>query len=169
MKMNEFLKAIGAVQNNDDSKTFDLTTKEGYEDFKNTIKELRNSDTSIFDIFGVNLSDWLDNLSELGDKLHEANNVNKDQKEVVNNAVNQMGRKEIDHSEEPEHKEDVKDQVFNRPSELLSIPQKLQLHKIVQEYVDTVIKPFNNGVLTNDQINDAYAGLYEFGAWILNR
>ena len=105
----------------------------------------------------------------MGDKLHEANNVNKDQKEVVNNAVNQMGRKEIDHSEEPEHKEDVKDQVFNRPSELLSIPQKLQLHKIVQEYVDTVIKPFNNGVLTNDQINDAYAGLYEFGAWILNR
>jgi len=52
----------------------------------------------------------------------------------------------------------------------LSIDQKLQLHKIVQEYVDTMIKPFNKGgVLTNQQINDAYAGLYEFAAWIMNR
>ena len=32
-----------------------------------------------------------------------------------------------------------------------------------------MIKPYNNGLLTNQQINDAYAGLYEFAAWIMNR
>ena len=73
-----------------------------------------------------------------------------------------MERKEEDHSENEESK-------FKKPSELLTVGQKLQLHKIVQEYVDKMIKPYNNGLLSNQQINDAYAGLYEFAAWIMNK
>ena len=173
--MNEFIKAIGALQNDANTQTFDLTTKEGYEGFKNVVKELRNSDTSLFDAFGIDIDEWLDNVETLGKKLHESNKENKDRKEIVKDAVKQMERTVIDHSDEPDEEpeinksedEDLKG--FKRPSELLSIDQKLQLHKLVQEYVDTTIKPFNKGVLTNDQINDAYAGLYEFGAWILNR
>ena len=38
-----------------------------------------------------------------------------------------------------------------------------------QKYVDTMVKPYNNGLLTNQQINDAYAGLYEFAAWVMNK
>jgi len=60
-------------------------------------------------------------------------------------------------------------QKFDRPSSKLTIEQGLQIHKLVQEYVDTMIKPFNNGQLSNNQINDAYAGLYEFASWILNK
>jgi hypothetical protein len=172
MKMNEFIKAIGALQNDANTQTFDLTTKEGYEGFKAVVKELRNSDTSLFDAFGIDINEWLDNVETLGKKLHESNKENKDRKEIVKDAVKQMDRKVIDHSEEEEEPEDEQKKEeceFKRPSELLTIPQKLQLHKLVQEYVDTTIKPFNKGVLTNNQINDAYAGLYEFGAWILNR
>jgi hypothetical protein len=56
-----------------------------------------------------------------------------------------------------------------RPSELLDYDHKLQLHKITQQYIDEMIKPYNNGKLTDEQINDAYAGLYEFAAWIMNK
>ena len=173
MKVSELIKAIGALQNDANTQTFDLTTNEGYNSFKNTINELRNSDSSIFDLFGIDIDEWLDNVEALGDKLHKSNKENKDRKEIVKDAVKQMERKEVDHSEEfikedDENPKEVK-QVFKRPSELLTIDQKMQLHKIVQAYIDTVIKPFNNGVLTNDQINDAYAGLYEYSAWVLNR
>ena len=168
MKINDLIKAFGLLQNDDNSQTFDLTTKEGYKGFKNAIKELRESDSSVFNIFGIDIDEWLDNVEELGESLHNVNKDNKDRKEIVKDAVKQMEHTVIDHSdevcEEPETTEE-----FKRPSELLTINQKLQLHKLVQEYVDTTIKPFNKGVLTNDQINDAYAGLYEFGAWILNK
>ena len=163
MKINELINAIGALQNDGDVQTYDLTTKEGYEGFRNVVKELRETDKSLFDAFGIDIDEWLDNVETLGKKLHESNKENKDRKEIVEDAVKQMNRTVIDESEENDEHE------FKRPSELLTIPQKLQLHKLVQEYVDTTIKPFNKGVLTNDQINDAYAGLYEFGAWILNR
>ena len=66
-----------------------------------------------------------------------------------------------------EEKENTK---IKRPSESISTEAGLQIHKLVQEYVDTMIKPYNpkcNG-LTNDQINDAYAGLYEYSCWLFN-
>ena len=169
MKINDLLKAFGSLQNDDGSQTFDLTTKEGYKGFKNAIKELRESDSSVFDMFGIDIDEWLDSIEELGESLH---NVNKDRKEIIKDAVKQMDCKVIDHSgeeEEPEDEQKKEECEFKRPSELLTINQKLQLHKLVQEYVDTAIKPFNKGILSNDQINDAYAGLYEFAAWILNK
>lgn len=64
------------------------------------------------------------------------------------------------------HKDDVK---IERPSSKVPLEAGLQIHKIVQEYVDTMIKPYAKGTLTDQQINDAYAGLYEFASWIYNR
>ena len=147
MKLNKLLEAINDLSDDGTVKTFDITTKEGYEGFKETIKSLReNKSNELFKSLGIDFDELMDNLSKLGEKIY--------------NDSNKIKRKEIDHTEGKE---------FKRPSELLSVDKKLQLHKLVQEYVDTTIKPFNNGVLSNDQINDAYAGLYEFGAWILNR
>ena len=169
MTTKELLKSLAALSDENNVETYDLTTDEGYESFKNAIKDLRNTDSSLFSLFGIDIDELLDSIEELGNNLHNSKKNtkdNKDCKEIVKDAVKQMERNEYDHSEEED--EDDK-QEFKRPSELLSIDQKLQLHKLVQEYVDTTIRPFNKGVLTNDQINDAYAGLYEFGAWILNK
>lgn len=58
---------------------------------------------------------------------------------------------------------------FIRPSASLSVDTGLQIHRLVQEYVDTMIKPYSKGVISQDTINDAYAGLYEFAAWIYNK
>ena len=188
MKLNELIEQLG-LSNDALVKTFDITTKEGYDGFKSTINELKDSDTDLFDALGIDMDEWLDSVEKLGDKIYkDSQEKSKKEKSVVKTAIKQMERKEVDHSDEDDDYEyevdnydeeeykgedtknvKVKEQEFKRPSELLSINQKLQLHKLVQEYVDTTIRPFNKGVLTNDQINDAYAGLYEFGAWIINR
>lgn len=53
------------------------------------------------------------------------------------------------------------------PSSKLNVQQKEQIHKIVGEYVDTVIRP--NTDMDTKVINDVYAGLFEFACWILNK
>ena len=169
MNTNDLLKAFALLSDDDNTEinteTYDLTTKEGYDKFKKAIAELKESGFPLFNLFNIDMNEWLDDVAELGEKIY--NKKKSEKQSVVKEAVKQMERKEVDHTEEDEEDEDTKE--FKRPSELLSVDQKLQLHKLVQEYVDTAIKPFNKGALTNDQINDAYAGLYEFGAWILNR
>lgn len=72
-----------------------------------------------------------------------------------------------DETYEEAHKDDEPE--FVRPSSQLSTEQGLQLHKLVQEYVDTMIKPYAPKNINKDTMNDAYAGLYEFAAWILNK
>ena len=155
MKVNELLKAIGQMSNNGNVETYDLTTKEGYDKFKETVEELRESGESLFNLLGIDMDEWLDNVSELSDKIYKNSNKEDKPKQAS------VERKEEDHTLETKN--------FNRPSELLTVNQKLQMHKYVQEYVDTMIKPFNNGLLTTEQINDAYAGLFEFGCWLVKR
>ena len=92
-------------------------------------------------IFGYDLTDELDELDKFADNTFQK-------------------------AEEKRKQEEKK---IERPSTKLTTEQGLQIHKLVQEYVDTMVRPFNNGVLSNAQINDAYAGLYEFAAWILNK
>lgn len=72
-----------------------------------------------------------------------------------------------DKAYEEAHKNDEPE--FVRPSSQISTEQGLQLHKLVQEYVDTMIKPYAPKNIDTDTMNDAYAGLYEFAAWILNK
>lgn len=154
-----------------DVQVYDLSTEEGLKGYNEQLDQLENVSLDVLNSFGINGKEWIKGMRDLGQQIHEQNK-NKEQKKfdkaqrIVKQAVKQMERKEADHSYEPEEDENPK---FVRPSQNLSIQQKLQLHKIVQEYVDTMIKPYNNGHLTNSQINDAYAGLYEFAAWIMNR
>lgn len=121
---------------------FDLTTKEGLEGYNKQLDQLENTDLSILKLFGLNGDDVIDKLRKIGSAIYENN------------------KKEEEKEDEPK---------FTRPSDLLDVNKKLQIHKIVQEYVDTMIKPFNNGKLTDNQINDAYAGLFEFACWVMNR
>jgi len=155
--MNALAKHTDA--NKDSVKTYDLTTKEGLEGFNKQLDELDEADLSLLNLFGINSKEWINGMRELGKKIYD--NANKEAEEVEEKKQpKQIERKEVDHTEHTELK---------RPSELLTVNQKLQMHKYVQEYVDTMIKPFNNGVLTTDQINDAYAGLFEFGCWLVKR
>jgi len=139
--MENFLERLFNNVNEDEK--LDLTKKEDVEKFHEKIDELRENEAflSLAQLFGYDLTDELDALDEFADNTFQ--------------------------KAEEKHKQEEKK--LERPSAKLTTEQGLQVHKLVQEYVDTMIRPFNNGVLSNEQINDAYAGLYEFAAWILNK
>ena len=139
--MENFLKHLLDSVNEDEK--LDLTKKEDVEKFHEKINELRENEAflTLTQIFGYDLTDELDELDKFADNTFQK-------------------------AEEKRKQEEKK---IERPSTKLTTEQGLQIHKLVQEYVDTMVRPFNNGVLSNDQINDAYAGLYEFAAWILNK
>ena len=161
-----------------DIKVFDLNTDEGLKGYNEQLDILENSDLDILKAFGIDSKKWINNMRNIGKQIHDANQKKDNKKELIKESVKQMSRKEEDHTIEDIDDEDLLDfddeepkesTKFIRPSELLNVSQKLQLHKIVQEYVDTMIKPYNKGALTTQQINDAYAGLYEFAAWVMNK
>lgn len=154
--LNSFLTDIFSDMNDDNVKEYDLTSKEGYDEFKTQLNKLKENKTfhNLLNIFDVDSNDFLNTIDDLADSIYKENEQNKDNKD--NNSV-----KTIKKEKEETH--------FVRPSEKLDYDHQLQLHKIVQEYIDTMIKPFNNGTLTDEQINDAYAGLYEFAAWVMNK
>lgn len=139
--MENFLKHLLDSVNEDER--LDLTKKEDVEKFHEKINELRENEAflALTQIFGYDLTDELDELDKFADNTFQK-------------------------AEEKRKQEEKK---IERPSAKLTTEQGLQIHKLVQEYVDTMVRPFNNGVLSNAQINDAYAGLYEFAAWILNK
>lgn len=139
--MENFLKHLLDSVNEDE--ILDLTKKEDVEKFHEKINELRENEAflTLTRIFGYDLTDELDELDKFADNTFQK-------------------------AEEKRKQEEKK---IERPSAKLTTEQGLQIHKLVQEYVDTMVRPFNNGVLSNAQINDAYAGLYEFAAWILNK
>lgn len=139
--MENFLKHLLDSVNEDER--LDLTKKEDVEKFHEKINELRENEAflTLTQIFGYDLTDELDELDKFADNTFQK-------------------------AEEKRKQEEKK---IERPSTKLTTEQGLQIHKLVQEYVDTMVRPFNNGVLSNDQINDAYAGLYEFASWILNK
>ena len=141
MKIDSLINELfGLNDKNADIKTYDLNTKEGYDEFKNAMNDLKKQ-TSGKTLFGIDMDDLLNTLDELSTKIYE-NSKKEKEKETPKLVV---------------------------PSEKLNTDQKLKLHKLVQEYIDTMVKPFNNGALSTEQINNAYAGLYEFAAWVLNK
>ena len=173
MKLEKLMQMLAPYVDADekDVQVYDLSTEEGLKGYNEQLDQLENASLDVLNSFGINGKEWINGMRDLGQKIYEQNKKKEQKKldkaqRIVKQAVKQMERKEEDHSDEPEEDENPK---FVRPSQNLSVQQKLQLHKIVQEYVDTMIKPYNDGHLTNGQINDAYAGLYEFAAWIMNK
>lgn len=138
----------------DNVKVYDLTTDEGIKDYNKQLDELSETDLDFLNDFGIDAKKLIKEMRNLGNHIYESNKEDEDQ------VQQQLDRKTVDHTD---------DEKFERPSDKLTVDQKLQLHKITQEYVDTMIKPYSKGQLNNAQINDAYAGLFEFAAWIMKR
>ena len=153
--MNTILKLINdlsEMNNDNEVKVLDITNDSDYEEFVETVNELKND--KIIDImsslFNLDTDDICNYILEIADKYHsESKKSDKDKNVEV---------------------EDKQNDKIERPSSKIDVNMGLQIHKLVQEYVDTMIKPYNpksNG-LSDSQINDAYAGLYEFACWIYN-
>ena len=156
--MKDLIKLIDAFtkygNNNDNVKVYDLSTDEGIKGYNKQLDELSETDLDFLNDFGIDAKKLIKEMRNLGNHIYESNK--EDEKPVQQ----QLDRKTVDHTD---------NEKFERPSDKLSVDQKLQLHKITQEDVDKMIKPDNRGELTNNQIKDGYAGLFEFAAWIMKR
>lgn len=157
--MKDLIKLIDTFtkygnDNNNNVKVYDLSTDEGIKGYNKQLDKLSETDLDFLNDFGIDAKKFIKEMRNLGNHIYESN------KEDETPAQQQLDRKTVDHTDTEK---------IERPSDKLSVDQKLQLHKITQEYVDTMIRPYSKGKLTNNQINDAYAGLFEFAAWIMKR
>lgn len=157
---------------NDEVNKFDLTNDKDYNDIVKKIKNLKSSNNGTFKLLsslcGID-DEVYDSLLEILEKrrnelLEEKKDIQNTKEEIKTNDY-PTTKKVIDKSEEPKKEE------IHRPSQDISVEAGLQIHKLVQEYIDTMVKPYNPkvGGLSTQQINDAYAGLYEFACWIFNK
>ena len=119
------------------NKHLDLTNDKDYESFKNVINSIRKDLKN----------DELNSIYKLflGDNVEDTLKLFDDVAKSIH--------------DEPKKEE--------KKTPELPVQQKEQIHKIVGEYVDTVIKPNTN--MDTKVINDVYAGLFEFACWILNK
>lgn len=114
-----------------------------------------------------------DELAEYDKKYEQDKCLNDkcDKKEIVDTAVNTMKR-EQEKCECGEQKNKTPEYFTNR----VTPKESLQIHKIVSEYVDSVVKPTYKESLdnvdydtddTDDVMESVYDTLYEFACWML--
>ena len=143
------------VEEKNDVEKLDLGKDEDYAKFNKYVDECKkicDADDSksnltrvLFEtIFGFDMKDIVDDLKKAGDEIHEQ-------------AVKERKKEE----------KKVEKKVPELPSSKCTLEQQSQIHKLVTEYVDTIIRPHTN--MSDDVINDAYAGLFEFACWVLKK
>ena len=162
--LNELVKMNMDNEILDDFENLDLSKDEDYEKVVQLIDEIQNDNLVrlVGSVFGLNDEDFtilLDAIKEQH-KLLKEKEVNKNQEQKLLPSSVQTKVKDNSISE-------IK---VERPSQKINTQAGLQIHKLVQEYVDTMIKPYNPeiGGLSTQQINDAYAGIYEYSCWLYN-
>lgn len=128
----------------------DLTKDDDYKKFNESLDKISEimNESEMNPLFKLFLSDDLiDELRELGKEAHDNNDEHK---------CECKKQCKCNKKTEPE-----------LPSSKCTLEQQANIHKIVTEYVETIIRPNTN--MSDDVINDAYAGLYEFACWVLNK
>lgn len=142
-------------EKDEDIEKYDLSNKDDYDTFVKAVNELKNDS-----LFGYIIKPIADDILKAAYEKYGKNFEKKENTKTIPQKQSKITRKVVDHSEEIDEPD--------RPSNHVSVDQGLKLHKIVGEYVDTMIRPYYKGNNPN-VINDAYAGLYEFACWVLNK
>ena len=160
----------------------DLKTKEGHDRFNVLCDELKHEiDSDIFLKSIFNNDIWIDGLKDLANKVYK-NSQPADTGDTVDNdkcdknctscdkdyCVHEEVTGENDTNEERISNEIDKNESFGIPSSKIeNIDTKMQIHRLTQEYVDTMLKPYmEKGENTTNNINNAYTALFEFACWI---
>ena len=173
---NVYNNKVGEIK--ESIKKYDLDTEEGYEAF---IKEAANIRTELIksdSIFSDKLIDLLDSAVERAMKNHSERMANKNLSKAKENKVNDLVNAEVNRSKNENHKkintgkgvtENVNEDEIDWPSDKLTIKQKKNITKLVDEYMNTMILPYINDDIDEDMVHDMSSGLFEFAAWILTK
>lgn len=140
----------------------DLTNENDYKKYNELIDSLESmmpECNSIMNFFGLE-NDICKKFREIGKLIH-------DTKEKENeNCISAI-------ENEPDKENTVDNVVTNNvipSSNLENIDVKMQIHRLTQEYIDTMMKPYlEKSEKTTKDLNNAYTALFEFACWIYNR
>lgn len=155
-----------------DFKRLDLTKDEDYNTFNNLLDNFIDECPKggffggVMKMMYEYMQEFVNYIKEIAKAIHEADKNYKDKKECECETKNSDEECKCDCECKSHH---LYDNVTypELPSSKLTSEQKQNIHKIVTEYVDTMIRPYTD--MSNDVINDAYAGLFEFASWVLKK
>ena len=89
--------------------------------------------------------------------------------ELVGKEVNRVKEENHGRLNEGEGMKKVEEDTVDWPSNKLTLKQKRNIWKLVDEYIDTMVIPYLNDDFDEDLVADMSGGLFEFAAWILTK
>lgn len=148
--MEDLLKLFDSLSTiNDDLNVekLDLSKKEDFDKYNNILNELEGVVKNNWLFGSIVNQEFIDNARKLG-------------LEVYNKSKDETPSK-------PKEVDEKKDAKFFPSSKIENVDTKMQIHRLTQEYVDTMLKPYmEKGENTTNNINNAYTALFEFACWI---
>lgn len=167
MSLNNLSELISLFPNSGNIEKLNLKDKKDYKKFNTIVDDLESQfkgNSFLSSIFGKDVFDSIRNLAEI---CHNTDTQESDKENCDYNCTE--CEKECHTPEEEaicEDNENDSELVF--PSANISnIDVKMQIHRLTQEYVDTMLKPYMPETpQTKNNINNAYTALFEFACWI---
>lgn len=175
---NNLLDLLSRLFNDDenklkDFKRLDLTKDEDYNTFNNLLDNFVDECPKggffggIMKMMYDYVQEFVNYIKEIAKAIHEADKKYKENNEKENNNDTEAHEESGCDCCSGTHHMYENVNCPELPSSKLSIERKQNIHKIVTEYVDTMIRPYTD--MDTETINDAYAGLFEFACWVLNK
>ena len=141
----------------------DLTNENDYKKYNELIDNLESlmpKCNSFLSLFGFDDDNICEKFREIGKLIHDNKENDKDNdiiendnKNEVENNINNVVTKNVIPS-----------------ANIDNIDTKMQIHRLTQEYIDTMMKPYlEKSENMTKQLNNAYTVLFEFACWIYNR
>ena len=159
MSLNNLSELISLFPTSSNIEKLDLKDEKDYKKFNNIVDDLESQfkgNSFLSSIFGKDVFDSIRNLAKICN--------NSDTQEFNTECENEYCT--------PEEEVICEDKENNSKSILPSanisnIDIKMQIHRLTQEYVDTMLKPYMPETSqTKNNINNAYTALFEFACWI---
>ena len=148
-------------------KKYDLDTEEGYENFIKDAAEYRKEVEKDDSVFNKKLISILDKCVKSAMENHEAKKETKPLiKEIVDAEVNRNNEEKKKYVTPSCTCENNKESI-DWPSSHLNYKQTKNVWKLVDEYIETMVKPYVN--VDDEYLDKVGDGLFEFAAWLLNK
>lgn len=167
MSLNNLSELISLFPNSGNIEKLNLKDEKDYKKFNTIVDDLESQfkgNSFLSSIFGKDVFDSIRNLAEI------CHNSDKQESDIENCDYNCTECEKECHTPEEEDtcEDNENDSELIFPSANISnIDIKMQIHRLTQEYVDTMLKPYMPETpQTKNNINNAYTALFEFACWI---
>lgn len=166
MSLNNLSELISLFPDSANIEKLNLKDEKDYKKFNNIVDDLESQfkgNSFLSSIFGKDVFDSIRNLAEI---CHNSNTQESDIENCDHNC-SECENECCVHEEVIGENEENNSKSILPSANISNIDIKMQIHRLTQEYVDTMLKPYmEKGPNTTNNINNAYTALFEFACWI---